>query len=306
MVTNLYKPIDLIDGIMDHHANGHIPNGVSSGITTLDGCWRMEKGAFVVVTGTPHSGKSEIMDQIIVDSARNHGWKWGILSPENMPLQRHMAKQIEKWAGRPFAVHDHRMTGAEVQQAAQELSEYTTYLKPSLDQAYTLEWVLDTMQKCWERDRIDGLLLDPWTEMAFERDKHLSETEYVGKILSKFKRWANERGVMLCVVAHPTKMAKQDDGNFPVPTLWSISGSAHWFNKADDGLVIYRRFVNSDGETDKSGNVQLFVQKKRNRLAGELGGVDLWWSKETGRYYETYEQRDAAERILPRAKAVMA
>jgi len=300
MVTDLYKPIDLLDGIMELHRNGHIPSGVSSGITSLDGIWRMEEGAFVVVTGTPHSGKSEIMDQIIVDSARNHGWRWGILSPENMPLQRHMAKQIEKWAGRPFGQHDYRITGSEVQRATRELSEFTTYLKPSLEQSYTLEWVLKTMQECFERDGIKGFLLDPWTEMAFERDKHLSETEYVGKILSKFKKWANERGVMLCVVAHPTKLKQKDDGNFFIPTLYSISGSAHWFNKADDGLVMYRRFVNSNGETDKSGNVQLFIQKKRNRMAGELGGVDLWWSKQTGRYYETHELRDAAEFALPR------
>jgi len=35
---------------------------------------------------------------------------------------------------------------------------------------------------------------------------------------------------------------KNDDGTYQVPTLYNISGSSNFYNKADNGLCIYRDF----------------------------------------------------------------
>jgi hypothetical protein len=43
-------------------------------------------------------------------------------------------------------------------------------------------------------------------------------------------------GVLLIVVAHPTKIDKKSG---PVD-LYSIAGSANWYNKADHGIVLTR------------------------------------------------------------------
>ena len=44
----------------------------------------------------------------------------------------------------------------------------------------------------------------------------------------------------VCVVAHPTKSAKDADGNYKMPTLYDIAGSANFYNKADLGVVVPR------------------------------------------------------------------
>ena len=37
-------------------------------------------------------------------------------------------------------------------------------------------------------------------------------------------------------------MHRDQNGDQPMPDLYSISGSAHWFNKADMGLIVHRNF----------------------------------------------------------------
>tara|TARA_R100000697_G_C5314902_1_gene161880 strand:- start:179 stop:469 length:291 start_codon:yes stop_codon:yes gene_type:complete len=44
------------------------------------------------------------------------------------------------------------------------------------------------------------------------------------------------------MVAHPAKMQRQSDGSYPPPSLYDVSGSAHWNNMADVGLVVHRDF----------------------------------------------------------------
>ena len=66
------------------------------------------------------------------------------------------------------------------------------------------------------------------------------------------------------MVAHPAKMQRNQEGVIPVPTLYDVSGSAHWNNMADVGLVVYRDF-----ETDQT---QVITRKIREQgLYGEIG-----------------------------------
>jgi twinkle protein len=52
-----------------------------------------------VITGTPNSGKSEWLDALLVNLAKQGGWHFVIFSPENWPLELHHAKIIEKYIG---------------------------------------------------------------------------------------------------------------------------------------------------------------------------------------------------------------
>jgi twinkle protein len=40
------------------------------------------------------------------------------------------------------------------------------------------------------------------------------------------------------LVAHTTKILKGKDGKYEVPNLYSISGSANFFNKTHNGITI--------------------------------------------------------------------
>ena len=80
------------------------------------------------------------------------------------------------------------------------------------------------------------------------------------------------------LVAHPTKVKPKDDGTYPIPNPYDISGSAHWRNKADCCLSIWR----DAGAVQNQ--VEVHVQKIRFREVGQVGMVTLTWDPATGRF----------------------
>lgn len=94
---------------------------------------------------------------------------------------------------------------------------------------------------------IRGLVIDPYNELDHQRHSSMSETEYVSQMLTKIKRFAQHNDVHVWFVAHP-KQLQQWKGD--PPNLYDISGSAHFVNKADAGVVVHR-VRNEDGPNDK-------------------------------------------------------
>ena len=80
------------------------------------------------------------------------------------------------------------------------------------------------------------------------------------------------------IVAHPTKMYKTNNGKYPVPTPYDISGSAHFRNKADNCITIWRDLE------DEHKQVEIHVQKIRFREVGKIGQKNLGFNVTTGRY----------------------
>jgi twinkle protein len=102
----------------------------------------------------------------------------------------------------------------------------------------------------------------------------------VSQLLGKVKRFAQSNGVHVWFVAHPAKMHRQSDGKMPVPTLYDISGSANWSNKADLGVVVHRNWA--VGASD----VEIYIRKVRFKAVGTTGMVTLNYDRATGCYYE--------------------
>jgi twinkle protein len=120
----------------------------------------------------------------------------------------------------------------------------------------------------------------------------MTETEYVSQLLGKVKRFAHSHDVHVWFVAHPAKLHRES-GSLPVPTLYDISGSANWVNKADLGIVIHR-----DPEKDPT-RVDILVRKVRFKSVGKIGAVALRWDRATGRYADITTQRPYGARDYP-------
>ncbi|MCI36574.1 twinkle-like protein chloroplastic/mitochondrial-like [Trifolium medium] len=60
------------------------------------------------------------------------------------------------------------------------------------------------------------------------------------------------------------------------PNLYDISGSAHFINKCDNGIVIHR---NRDPEAGPIDQVKVCVRKVRNKVAGTIGEAALSYNR---------------------------
>ena len=61
------------------------PRGVSTGFDSVDELFTLQTGYLNIVTGYPGDGKSAFIDQIIVNVAKNNGWKTCFCSFEKQP-----------------------------------------------------------------------------------------------------------------------------------------------------------------------------------------------------------------------------
>jgi twinkle protein len=238
--------------------------------------YKIAKGEFTSVNGVPSHGKSSFVDAISVYMAMYHNWRFAVYSPENYPFETHIEKLASLYLGKPFHRGiSERMTVAELSQAMTWIDNHFVFVDPD-EENISLESVLALCSGEMEKQKIDGVIIDPWNELEFNRPMNISETDYLGKCLSKVRRYARRKNVALWVVAHPTKMPKKENGEgYLVPTPYDLAGSAHWYNKSDNCLCVYR---NPDNTVD------VHIQKIKFKHRGTIGVAKFSYDRPSGRY----------------------
>ena len=279
-MSKIVSPQDLYVKVMELAISGGLPRGYLTGWPRLDATWSVRLGEITAITGIPGSGKSEWMDSLMVNLAKKHNFHFAIYSPENHPLEFHVSKLLEKVMKKPFSDGPtQKMTLEEVEKGLKFMNSHFAFLSPTLDELTptSILGLANEYLNTLTTDIPAALLLDPWNELDHRRTAGLSETEYISETLSKFRHWARETNCHLFIVAHPTKLLKNLDGTYPCPTLYDISGSAHWRNKADNGIVVHRPNV-----VDTPHHCEVHIQKVRFRHVGKPGKVDFRFNPANG------------------------
>ncbi len=267
---------DLYDDILNFWING-FPSGISVGIGGLDQLLKFQEGQYTTITGIPGSGKSEFLDYIIAKSIENHNWKWGICSFENQPSSVHSTKIMQKIAGKSFAHRkdlENRMTQEDFNRTVLDVNDHCYFVKV-INADLTIEGVLDKAAELVSRKGINAFVLDPWNYIEQNRPSGITETEHVSQCLTKIRLFCSSHNVHLFLVAHPTKL-KKENGKYEVPTMYSISGSAHFYNKTDNGISIYRDF--------ETNVVTVYIQKVRFEWNGVVGFCQFNYNSNTRQY----------------------
>lgn len=294
----IFTIADLSDKIDELYKQG-LQAGEDPGFENLGKLYTIKRGQFTVLTGVPGSGKSQLLDNIILNLACEKGWKFAVCSLENQPLEQHASTLIEIHAGAPFNEGVHRRLSKDQLKASKAfLDEHFTFLMPS-EEDCTIMGLLGLADYVRRERGIDGLVIDPWNEFEHRRPKNQSETEYIAEILTRIRRFGRAHAIHTWLVAHPTKLNRDKEGNFPIPKLYDISGSAHFRNKCDMGVVASR------DPDDPKGPTTVHVQKVRFRWCGSVGSCDLYFDSVTGRYSDIPNVfRAPIETVKPNGKIV--
>lgn len=278
---------DIKDELYDLYDHG-MPGGLSTGWGTVDLHYLIQPGEVTIVTGTPFSGKSYWVEALAINLCKLHDWRVASYSPESNPLKRYVARLIEKYMQRSFRAWNGSqspvMSRAEVEQGRLWVQEHFRFFGQD-EQAETLEALLDQMKAMVRRYGTKGIILDPWNNIEHLRPPQQTETEYVSESLSQIRRFARNYVTHMWIVAHPAKMTRNKKGQYEVPHPYDISGSAHWFNKADNCLTVWRDFKN---DPDR---LRLYIWKVKNRENSPHGiktdeGIPLLWQHGWGGYEE--------------------
>ena len=272
-------PLEGIFTAMDVEADLRVllKDGLQQGATLdmgeLDDFLSVETGRLMIVTGIPGDGKSEFLDEMTIRLCLHYDWRCAYFSPENFPVTLHHTKLIEKLLGKRFLKG--LLKPGEFESAISYLSKNFFDILP--EENYRVDTILEKAEMLVRRKGIRVFVLDPYNCLEHQIPKGQSETQYISEFLEKLRSFARRRQVLVVLAAHPTKMKKDPlTKEFPVPTMYDISGSAAFFNKADFGIAVER--------DRKQGVTRVHVQKVKFRHLGQPGVASFFYNTHNGRF----------------------
>ncbi|UKI34084.1 MAG: toprim domain-containing protein [Lentisphaeria bacterium] len=257
------------------------PRGLTTGYPDFDRYFTFQPGSVNIVTGIPQSGKSEFVHQLVVNAIQLHNWKAAVFSPEMLPVENLFANFAEKLSGRPFfGPAEERMSYQEMEATLTRVDEYIKVILPDADKTPTLDELLAAAQVCVVRYGVKMFVLDPYNEIEHTRTQWMTETEYISYFMARLRKFARQNGVLVFLVAHPTKLKKDErTKKYPVASLYDIAGSANFANKTDNGLSLWR------DPTAKSNIVQVHILKIKNKHIGRANThQEFEWNRKNGRF----------------------
>ncbi|SCW88394.1 toprim domain-containing protein [Mucilaginibacter sp. NFR10] len=263
-IAGIFSVNDLWPGVMDIYRNG-LPDGDRTGDTTLDEYLRFMPGELTIVTGIPSHGKTIYLEQVSLKLCLNAGWSFGIFSPETHPKEMYILRLIKKLLGKPVSYKNISEQGMDSMRAW--LTEKFHIIYPESED-FLLDTILEKAKQLVLKKGIKGLIIDPWNRIESNIPNGYSEVKYTAEQLIKIVKFNQRHGVHTFLVAHPTKMQK-DVGtgniNYQVPNLYSISGSAHFFNITQNGFTVFRN--------DETQNTEIHIQKVKWEHLGKKGMI---------------------------------
>lgn len=277
-VSGLYEASSFVEDVEELYLSGK-GKGQSTGYLGIDDIYTVVPGHLTVVTGIPSSGKSEFIDQIMVNLARRNGWRSAICSFENEP-RYHIAKLIQKYNGKHFFPGpSSRMTKEELETAAAWVNEHFVFLHQQDGSLSDIESIIERLRVAVIRYGVMAVVIDPANYI--DRPVDQSETQWVSDMLTRLRLFAQAHDIHVWLVAHPAKMHR-DNGAIPVPRGYDISGSANYINKSDFGLTVHR-------SPDEPSLVEVHCWKARFVWAGKMGASTLVYNTGTTQYEDATE-----------------
>ena len=273
-LDGVYQAEDYAERVRHLYDNGMM-KGESTGIDSIDKLFTIAPGQLSVVTGLPGSGKSEFIDQLMINLARNSGWKFAVASFEN-PVDLHIAKLSEKVCGRSFFNETDRMSREGMEKSLLFVNDHFMFIEQKSGESTTVDSILDRISQACLRKGIRGCVIDPYNYIMQESGSEESEHQFINHLLTRLVGFARAHDIHIWFVAHPAKMMTNADGSTAVPKGMNISGSASFFAKADLGVTVHR-----------AGDVtEIHAWKVRFKWQGGVGMARLTYDLASGQFRE--------------------
>jgi twinkle protein len=286
-----HYPVDGLNTFKDYENeiidmyNGVAQEYWETGWTHMDKHLKVKGGQLNIVTGTPGSGKSEWVDDLMINTVKTYGSKWAVFSPENYPVKVYYRKLAEKFENMNFS----QFNETTVKNSISELSEYVTLIVDNDKDEVTMKYLFDRIRTLVFRKGIKAVIIDPWNEIQHTMGER--EDQYLSKMLRKIKRFIRKYDLSFWLVAHPKNPQRNKDGNYNKITAYDIAGGYTWNAKADNIFSVWR------DRSDNKKPVEVDVLKIKYKTDGDLGTCKFFYQYATGRFKSCGSSLDEIEAV---------
>jgi len=254
-----------------------------------DACMLLKKGTLGIYTGYASSGKSEFVENVMIDMLKYHNWNFGIFSPEH-PRRILANRLIQKYFEQP--INEVNKNHIAKQRVMEELNNKISIVDSEDIDRSDDKWLMKMVEEAYAEYNIDAFVIDAYNTIQHDMDAHANETNYIGDFLERLKKLAKRLDIHIAIVAHPKKPSNYSAkvpkntadikelsrirDNVPIPTLYDISSSSNWWNKADYGVVVFRKFDVTN----------IIIQKVKTHYHGKEGVSVFRFNTSNGVFYE--------------------
>lgn len=258
------------------------------------------RGHVCTITGIPSHGKSNFSEWYGLNLANDNDLKLSFFSPEHSPMALHQTNFIQKAIGKPFfgtVEGVPRVTEEDINRYKDWANEKIYLTGSDNGKTPTWSWLLEKFEEQMYSFGVDVFFVDAFNKVKLNSGNKKDE---IDNVLTELTSFAQRNNVVICLVAHPTKMQKdQKTGLYTMPTLYDVSGSSDFRNQTHDGFCIYRYFADESGP----GYTRFINLKTKMSFQGEIGeGFDFNYDIPTGRYYAKGTENPTFDMTKPKQK----
>jgi twinkle protein len=211
--------------------------------------FRIVLPAFMPIIGPYGSGKSVFLRQLLVKLYKLHGWKFLLTSFEEKVKPRYERDLRRHFIGKPYVDANGRIlwTDEDIARADAEIRKAAVFLRRKRNALLDMDRLTNRIEFAVRVHGIKVVAIDPMNEIDHRIPKGESKTDYLGKAIMELKALADDYNLLMIVCAHPPKDGVEKRmARDKVLTLNDGADTAHWGNKADIGLCVWRTL---DGPT---------------------------------------------------------
>jgi|TARA_R100000149_G_C5877095_1_gene141078 hypothetical protein len=287
---------DVMGEIKEHFVDGY-PLGETSHIKKLDENFRWRKGFLYAFSGYPQSGKSEIINWLMVIRAKMYGDKVLMYSPESNTKEL-ILDLCRAYLGKNVNPEFPDICSEEeFDDALTFISEHFMFLENNNDMP-TINVLIDKFEKFSDKG-YSSFVIDPLNWVVESNAGESNLYQYLKLTLTILKQFAKATQSLMIYVEHP-KTPAPVRGVIPRATAFSLAGGTMHFNKVDC-MVVMHRLTDDDvqmkvksGEIlsrmleNKENHIKFVefetVKMKSQRINGVLGSCIIEYDIKTGRY----------------------
>lgn len=252
-IQGIIRPSDIKQELMQYRKHGLQP-GLSCGIPELDFLFTPKRGQMSLWGGIPGMGKSVSLRWYLKELIKiNPDVKIAMFTPENRPTAREYIKLAELFAEKTFQEgHPDSMTEQEWSDIMNFVEKHFIVVAPdnrnyeSFDGSIKRTDVTKLKSICKyisylvKTENIFGYVIDAYNKLDNEAPGYMSELKFIESQLDYIMDFNTYYNVHSWIVAHPTKLAKDRNGNYLMPSLYDTKGTSAWNERVDIGIIIHR------------------------------------------------------------------
>lgn len=252
--------------------------------------FRFRGSGILTVTGIPGHGKTEFIDQCILDLARLYGHSTLIAGFEQSP-EEHVLKLSRKLVGKDVTCKSFLN-----KENLPTLKKAYNFITSKIKHIDTIKYggeiknLLMLAAKQIHNSRQQGetvkyFVIDPYNMLSLKGSK-LSGPEKVEEILRTITHFSHQMDVMVILVAHPVKIKKDPKTNaYEVPDFYSVKGSSAFFEMSYHGFVVYR-----NGYRAGDSILVRILKVKQSKLGVTMGEANFTFDSNSTRYVPLDEE----------------